>query len=382
MFWPSFNEEASFFRPFYCWSFYHEKRCMNNSILANGPSTSYQVTRNTQTITDGAPPSFQRAVVRLASIFSNLDRFLFCKCISQPQTDCSTERRAETVHASGCFSFLRRGHFDCAQFPASLNQGLVYFSSLEGKKRLERSKAKFDFHMLANQFEPQFANVLCGAASGAIVLNALFDSGSSLPRDLSRLHPNELKYNSDDKDFTIPRFTQEILLNSGHKTRAQVFGQPVLINNKEVSDFGYQLHQLSDVLQKHKAKTNVTVVDDQLNDQEVRQRLISILKQTDHYVIVSYLRDAVGQSGGGHFSPLGAYDKKSDSFLVMDVNPSSREWVWMPSAALIRGMRTFDSATNRGFIEVSKGVHAAEHAGMSIDTDASVHGSALSPMLS
>lgn len=352
---------------------------MNNSILAEGPSTSYQITRNTQTITDGAPPSFQTAAARLASIFSNLDRFLLCKCISQPQTiDCPTERRTETVRALGCFSFLRRGHFDCTKSPASLDQGLVYFSSVEGQTRLERSKAKFDFHMLANQFEPQFANVSCGATSGVIVLNALFHSGIPLPRDLSRLHPNELKYNSEDKDFTVPRFTQEILLNSGQKTRAQVFGQPVVINDREVSDFGYQLHQLSDVLQKHKANTNVTVVDDQLSDQDVKKRLISILEQTDHYVIASYLLDAVGQSGGGHFSPLGAYDKKSDSFLVMDVNPSSRKWVWMPSATLIRGMRTFDSVTNRGFIEVSKGVHA----GMRIDTEGSVPGSALSPMLS
>jgi len=39
--------------------------------------------------------------------------------------------------------------------------------------------------------------------------------------------------------------------------------------------------------------------------------------------IVNYKRSAIGQKGGGHISPLGAYDEISDSFLVLDVNPAS-----------------------------------------------------------
>jgi len=38
---------------------------------------------------------------------------------------------------------------------------------------------------------------------------------------------------------------------------------------------------------------------------------------------VNYKRSAIGQKGGGHISPLGAYDEISDSFLVLDVNPAS-----------------------------------------------------------
>jgi len=69
-------------------------------------------------------------------------------------------------------------------------------------------------------------------------------------------------------------------------------------------------------------------------------------------VIVAYSRPAVGQAGGGHISPLGAYDQPSDSFLVMDVNPTSAGWVWMPAATLIKAMRTFDTVENRGYVIV------------------------------
>ena len=61
-------------------------------------------------------------------------------------------------------------------------------------------------------------------------------------------------------------------------------------------------------------------------------------------------RRAVGQQGPPHISPIGAYDDQSDSFLVLDVNPASAGWVWMPTATLVKGMRTFDTVENRGYI--------------------------------
>jgi hypothetical protein len=51
---------------------------------------------------------------------------------------------------------------------------------------------------------------------------------------------------------------------------------------------------------------------------------------------------------------LGAYDAQSDSFLVLDVNPASAGWVWMPTETLIQGMRTFDRVENRGYILIQE----------------------------
>jgi hypothetical protein len=76
------------------------------------------------------------------------------------------------------------------------------------------------------------------------------------------------------------------------------------------------------------------------------------LQRAGTYVFVNYRRVAVGQRGGGHISPLGAYDAGSDSFLVLDVNPAVAGWVWMPTRLLVSGMRTFDTVENRGYVVI------------------------------
>ena len=96
--------------------------------------------------------------------------------------------------------------------------------------------------------------------------------------------------------------------------------------------------------------TTALIVDDSKPEQDIRADLIENLKRRGDYVIVAYQRKAIGQQGGGHISPLGAYDAQSDSFLVLDVNPANADWVWMPAATLVKGMRTFDTVENRGYI--------------------------------
>jgi hypothetical protein len=98
--------------------------------------------------------------------------------------------------------------------------------------------------------------------------------------------------------------------------------------------------------------TTVVVVDDARSEQAIRADLADNLARGGDYVIVNYRREAVGQKGGGHISPLGAYDAASDSFLVLDVNPAAAGWVWMPAATLVKGMRTFDTVENRGYVLV------------------------------
>ena len=92
--------------------------------------------------------------------------------------------------------------------------------------------------------------------------------------------------------------------------------------------------------------------DDRKSDEEIRADFVANLERAGDYVVVNYRREDVGQRGGGHISPLGAYDAESDSVLVMDVNPASAGWVWMPITTLIKGMRTFDTVENRGYILV------------------------------
>ncbi len=99
----------------------------------------------------------------------------------------------------------------------------------------------------------------------------------------------------------------------------------------------------------------VRVVDDGAAPEPLRNELPRNLAARNDYVLVNYARKALGQAGGGHISPLGAYDRASDSFLIMDVNPNRAPWVWVRATDLIAAIRTFDTVENRGYLLVSEG---------------------------
>lgn len=238
------------------------------------------------------------------------------------------------------------------EVPATAAQTLVPFSSEEGLARLVRSAAKVDFPALANQFEPQSNGAFCGPTTTAIVLNTVRGRSADLPRDRSRLRPEDFQFAPAGFDPSVPRFTQDNVIGRGLKTRSQVLGEPVMINGKQTRDFGYQLRQLDELLHAHELVTRLVIVDDKQAEGDIRRDLVQNLQRAGDYVVVNYRRVEVGQTGGGHISPLGAFDAESDSVLVLDVNPASAGWVWMPVASLIRGMRTFDTVENRGYILV------------------------------
>ena len=251
---------------------------------------------------------------------------------------------ARTVSA-----FLLAGALPSSAF--ALNE-LVPFGSTEGLSRFTRAAAKSDFAPLANQFEAQASIAFCGPTSAAIVLNALHPQDLGAPRDPSRLLPADSQYLPKNRQLTVPRHTQESVIATGKKTRAQVFGEPVTLNGKTVRDGGYQLRQLDEMLKAHPLATRLVIADDSISDEAIRQDLVTNLNRAGGFVLVNYRREMVGQAGGGHISPLAAYDAASDSVLVMDVNLSHYPWVWMPVATLIRGMRTRDAVENRGYILV------------------------------
>jgi hypothetical protein len=237
--------------------------------------------------------------------------------------------------------------------PPVAAQGLVAFDSDEGMARLARSTAKVDFAALANQYEAQSNAIFCGPTTAAIVLNTIHHHSPDLPRDHSRLRAEDLRYVSKGFDPVIPRYTQDNVTDKGPKTRAQILGEPIVINGTQVQDFGMQARQLDALFRANGLHTRLVIVDDKKPEAEIRHDLVENLKQRGDYVVVSYRRRDTGQQGGGHISPLAAYDRVSDSFLILDVNPDVSGWVWMPTATLIKGMRTFDTVENRGYILVA-----------------------------
>lgn len=236
---------------------------------------------------------------------------------------------------------------------ATNTEVLVPFNSAEGLARLASSNAKADFAALANQFEAQYNAIFCGPASAAIVLNTLAKGNQKLPRDTNRLQSKDTKYLSADFNPIIPRHTQDSVITKGKKTRAQVLGEPLNIKGKLISDMGYQLRQFDEMLAANGLKTQLTIVNNSKTESLIRAALIANLQNPNDFVIINYRRQELGQQGGGHISPLAAYDQASDSFLILDVNPANADWVWAPASTLIKAMKTFDQIENRGFVEVA-----------------------------
>jgi hypothetical protein len=235
---------------------------------------------------------------------------------------------------------------------------LVPFTAPESAVRLDRSKHKVDFFPLVNQFESQQNLGYCGPASAVIVLNTLRIDNPAIakPRDPA-LFPEQYRSRlPPGLDPVFSRYTQGTFFDTqtqSVKTRDQFFGTPRAPGQKPSP--GLELRELGGILAAHGLAVEVRVVDDKTADESVRKELIENLRSPGDYAVVNYLRPALGQKGGGHISPLGAYDEESDSFLILDVNPNAQRWVWVPATALIKAMRTKDVNENRGYLLVREG---------------------------
>ncbi|GAA6010614.1 hypothetical protein JCM11491_002994 [Sporobolomyces phaffii] len=67
---------------------------------------------------------------------------------------------------------------------------------------------------------------------------------------------------------------------------------------------------------------------------------------------LSYSRRALGQTGTGHFSPIGAYSERDDHVLVLDVARFKYPSYWIPVQLAYESMRPIDDATGqpRGYV--------------------------------
>ena len=242
-----------------------------------------------------------------------------------------------------------------ANSPDSPPATLVEWQSQESVERFSHSSHKTDFFPLSNHFISQDNSIFCGPVSSAIVLNALrLGRRDGLPKDRQSIAEAEMAWLPKGADPFYGKYTPNNVLNERTKTRLEVLGKPILIDGDAKSDFGLQLRQLAQVLRSHGLKVVARVVDDGADAAAIRREIAANLASGDDYVLVNYARRALGQEGGGHISPLGAYDEGSDSFLIMDVNPNRAPWIWVGSDDLIAAMRTFDTVENRGYLLVSE----------------------------
>jgi len=88
---------------------------------------------------------------------------------------------------------------------------------------------------------------------------------------------------------------------------------------------------------------------------EFRNLVSKNLQEPGNFVLVNYLRKAIGQETGGHISPVAAYNEETDRFLILDVSRYKYPPVWVKAEELWKAMATVDSVSGktRGFVLVS-----------------------------
>lgn len=211
-----------------------------------------------------------------------------------------------------------------------LPPSLVGADSDAGERLFLESDARQAYFPLATNFLTQKYQSYCGVASIVMVLNALQLPAPAVP------------------EFAPYRtFTQDNVLDE--RTDA-VLPRDVLLKK------GMTLDQLGGLLALQPLNVEVRHAGDATLD-EFRTKAREFLGQKNHFVIINYLRMAIGQERGGHISPLAAYDAETDRFLILDVARYKYPPVWVTASDLFDAMNTPDADNEnktRGYVLIAK----------------------------
>ena len=165
-----------------------------------------------------------------------------------------------------------------------LPQNLVGAATDTGEALLLGSESHEAYFPLASNFLTQKNQSFCGVASIVMVLNAMQLPAPAVP------------------EFDPYRtFTQDNVLDS----RSEAILPVELIKQQ-----GMTLDQLGAILALQPVAVEVHHAADTSLD-EFRLKAKKYLATFGHFVIINYLRKAIGQEKGGHISPLAAYDAET-----------------------------------------------------------------------
>lgn len=217
----------------------------------------------------------------------------------------------------------------------SISFSFVSLDSEEGTKRLISSVSSGNGKQFLEEvryFVHQDNLSYCGVATATIILNTLQIEAS------------------EDKSFKNYKiFTQGNIFNKIPSSLKEF--QPSYI-----VAHGLTLYQEKKLLELFKNVKAEVYFSNNISEAKTRKIIVSALRSNKFFVVVNVLRSAFGEIGGGHFSPIVAYDPKTDSVLFLDVASYKYPPVWIAISDLYRAMYTkdHDTASYRGFLIINK----------------------------
>jgi glutathione gamma-glutamylcysteinyltransferase len=192
----------------------------------------------------------------------------------------------------------------------------IAFSSREGRTLFAEALADGGldgYFRLAEQFHTQSEPAFCGLGSLVVALNAL-------EIDPGRLWKGPWRWFSEDLlDCCVPL--------------------------AEVRERGLDVDELACLARCNGAEVQLQRADG-VELASWREALASAASGTT-VIVAAYDRAAMGQTGSGHFSPVGGYHRARDLALVLDVARFKYPPHWVAAERLLRAMQTVDPATSR-----------------------------------
>ena len=198
-----------------------------------------------------------------------------------------------------------------------------------GMELLVASGERADYGPLAEQFLTQANLAYCGVASAAMVLNSLAVPAPAVPGY------GRYRFWTQENVFAVPA------------------GRTV-VSAEVVRRQGMTLAELAGLLAAHGVAVQRWHGDD-LSLAQFRGLVKTGLGDPADRLLVNYHRSALGQQGGGHISPLAAYDERHDRVLILDVARYRYPSVWVSTESLWRAIRMVDNSSgrSRGLLRVS-----------------------------
>ena len=199
-----------------------------------------------------------------------------------------------------------------------LPEGLVAFASAEGRARFREALAAGTmegFFALAEQFHTQAEPAFCGLGSLVMALNALEIDPGRLWKGSWRWYSEQLL------DCCLP---------------LDVIGQR-----------GVTLDELGCLARCNGAEVELRRAEDVTLEVFREALATAATAPREPVLVVSYARQGLGQTGDGHFSPIGGYHEGRDLALVLDVARFKYPPHWVPVKVLYRAMFPMDTATGR-----------------------------------
>lgn len=192
--------------------------------------------------------------------------------------------------------------------------------SENGMQMIKNSQFRGNFFTFSRYFETQAHWTYCAVASSVAVMNTLLN-----------------KNLFSQENF----FTDEV--------------QKIVTPDAVKTDWrGLTADELTQILSIHGFSASFTSAD-MFTVDTFRDTIKKALNNPSQFIIANYNRPQINQVGGGHFSPIVAYDQETDSLLIMDTSRYKYPPVWIDLKTFVQSMHTKDSdGFFRGYLTVKK----------------------------